>query len=195
MRVLHALFGTLVNESLVEPLAFGEGPINAEGVYYGLAGSLSMAGFFLLIRLAERLHALRRRVPSEPERQNDPEARAASPGPFDADANCFFVRVAGRTHRIHAPDVVYMAAERDFTRIVCANDEHFVSESLKSLLGRSAGFGLVRVHKSFAVNIGRVERLTRTQVQLGDCRVPVGRRYWPALAETWPARSAPSVTL
>ncbi|HEV2747230.1 MAG TPA: LytTR family DNA-binding domain-containing protein [Allosphingosinicella sp.] len=185
------LFGTLINEMVVEPFVFGTGPINGVGVYYGVTDSVSWAGIFLLVRLAEWLRVLRQRSHPEPETRVGPHPGATASGPAEADADCFFVRVANRTYRIHAPDVVYMKAERDFTRIVCANGEHFVSESLKSLLNRSAKFGLIRVHKSFAVNLSRVERLTRTEVRLGDCQVPVGRRYRAAFVETWRTRSAP----
>ena len=179
---LAILGGTLVNESIVGPLALGAEAINGRSVYYGLTDSLSVAGFFVLIRLAQRLKAFQQQLPAGPEARNGSRD--------DADTGCFFVRVANGTQRIHFPDVIYMAAERDFARIVCINGEHFVSENLKSLLERSTPFGLVRVHKSFAVNLSRVERLTRTEAQLGDRRVPVGRRYRPAFVEAWQRRAA-----
>jgi hypothetical protein len=184
------LFGTLANEMVVEPFVFGTGPINGVGVYYGITDSLSWAGIFLLVRLAGWLQILQPRFDAGPEAPAGPDSRAASSGPAGADADCLFVRVAGGTRRIRAADVLYMKAERDFTRIVCANGEHFVSESLKSLLARSARLGLIRVHKSFAVNLGRVERLTRAQVRLGGCDVPVGRRYRPAFVQSWNSRPA-----
>lgn len=184
------LFGTLVNEIAVEPFVFETGPINGVGVYYGVTDSLSWAGIFLLVRLAGWLHGPRQLFHSEPEARSGRDAGGASSRPADSDADCLFVRVANGTHRIRAADVVFMKAERDFTRIVCANGEHFASESLKSLLDRSAKLGLVRVHKSFAVNLGRVERLTRAEVHLGGCRVPVGRRYRPAFVQTWHGRPA-----
>ncbi len=174
--------GALVNEAVVGPLAFGSGPINAVSFYYMLTDSVSLAGVFVLIRLAQRLHSLHQRLPSKPE--------AASAGLANAEAHCLFVRVANGTQRLYAPDILYVAAERDFTRIVCATGEHFVSENLKSLVERSAEFGLVRVHKSFAVNLRRVDRLTRADVVLGDRRVPVGRRYRAAFVETWSAHPA-----
>ena len=184
------LLGTLVNEIVVEPFVFGAEPINGVGFYYGLTDSLSWTAIFLLLRLAGGLKALQQRRHAEPGTASDPQASAASSRPADAGAACLFVRVANDTRRIHAPDVIYMAAERDFTRVVCANGEHFVSESLKSLLERSVELGLIRVHKSFAVNLGRVERLTRTDVRLGERRVPVGRRYRAAFVQSWRAHPA-----
>lgn len=170
----------------MEPVFFGDGPINGEGIYYGLTGALWTSGIFLLIRLAEWQYLLGKRMHSglEPGPLSRPVATAPA---------CFFVRVAGETRRLHAPDILYLEADRDFTRVVCTNGDHFVSESLKSLEDRSAGFGVFRVHKSFAVNLGRVERMTGSDVHLGEVRIPVGRRYRSALAEAWglPAVAAP----
>lgn len=174
------LFGTLVNEALLEPFVFETGPINGEGVYYAVTETLSVAGIFLLLRLAARLYELQQRADLPGGESDEP------------DPACLFVKVARGTRRIHATDILYMEAERDFTRIVCANGEHFVSESLKSVLGKSGDFGIVRVHKSFAVNLGRVDRLKRTQVEIGAFRVPVGRRFRPAFVETWQAQSGRS---
>jgi LytTr DNA-binding domain-containing protein len=184
------LSGTLVNEIVVEPFVFGAGPINGVGLYYGLTDALSWSAIFLLLRLAEAMRVMQQRLHPEPEARSEIEAGGASSTPADGDAACLFVRIANDTRRIHAPDVIYMAAERDFTRVVCTNGEHFVSESLKSLVERSGELGLIRVHKSFAVNLGRVEGLTRTEAQLGERRVPVGRRYRAAFVDSWRAHPA-----
>lgn len=177
--------GTLINETLVEPQIFGTGSINAEGVYYGLVEALTTSGIFLLLRLALHLRALQQQVRVETVAVHHRRVEEAPQEALGEETACFFVRVAGETRRIVAAELIYMEAERDFTRVVCSNGEHFVSESLKSLIEKSALFGVVRVHKSFAVNLRRVDRLTRTEARLGDQRVPVGRKYWEAFADSW----------
>jgi hypothetical protein len=177
---LAILCGTLLNETIIGPVAFGAPTLNGVSLYYALTDSVALAGCFLLIRLAASFYALQRHG-DDPGQQ--PSRRAEDP-------DCLFVKAASGVRRIYARDVLYMQAERDFTRIVCANGEHFVSQSLKSLLDKSGDFGIARIHKSFAVNLNRVERLGRTQVEIGDSRVPVGRRYRPAFVERWRAHSA-----
>jgi DNA-binding LytR/AlgR family response regulator len=177
--VAAILLGTFMNEAVVEPYVFATGPISSEGIYYGLVDALTTVAVFVVLRLARRLHALSREGAARADTELPPVK------PAEADADRLFVRVGSETRRIFASDVVYMEAERDFTRVVCVNGEHFVSESLKSLLERSGEFGLVRVHKSFAANIHRVDRATRSGVHLGASQVPVGRRYWKAFAAVW----------
>jgi len=182
--LLVMLFGTLVNESLVEPQIFGTAPINLEGTYHGLADSVTTTALFLLLRVAGLLATGPETHAGRPDAEGVAPQLPASE-PFARDSECFFVRVAGGTRRISAADVVYLQAERDCSRIVCTNGEHFASESLKNVLERTAGCGLARVHKSFAVNLRRVERVTATKVWLGDQYVPVGRRFREAFSERW----------
>jgi LytTr DNA-binding domain len=171
--------GTLINETFVEPIAFQTGPINFEGVYYGLAEAITAAGIFLLLGLTDHFLVARQRADA---------AQAASLPTGPGEGACFFVRVGGgETRRIFVADLIYMEAEKDFTRVVCANGEHFVSESMKNLLERVPPQEVVRIHKSFAVNLRRAERLSRTEVSLGDRSLPVGRTYWKAFAESWKA--------
>ena len=182
------LVAVLLNEAIIEPLVFGLEPISRAGIYYALTDGLSITAVFVLIRLAQRLPVLRQLEP--PQSPAVPPAAPLERKPTQADDDCMFVRVAGGTRRIYVADIIYMRAERDFTRIVCVQGEHFVSESLKSLLIKSAVFGLVRIHKSFAVNPSRVDQVARSRIEAGGCRLPVGRRYWPEVARSWGARPA-----
>lgn len=172
------LFAVLFSEAVVEPLLFGLEPISRAGVYYALTDGLSITIVFILIRLGQRVSLLR----------DDQQARTASNGdPAESrlTEQCFLARIAGGARRIYPSDVIYMQAERDFTRIVCLQGEYFVSENLKCLVAKSAKFGLVRVHKSFAVNLRQVDQLTRSKVQAAGRSLPVGRRHWPDVAMAW----------
>ena len=176
--------GTLINEALIEPYAFRSGPINVEGVYYGLLGSLTMTGVFIVLRLPRHYRDVRQQATATARLPE--EIASTTPSTCEStETSCFFVRVAGETRRIFAADVIYMKAEKDFTRLVCVTGEHFVSESMKSMIQRLERLGLIRVHKSFAVNLPRVDRMTRMEARVGGHRIPVGRRYWEQFAEKW----------
>lgn len=178
---LAILCGTLINELFVEPL-FGSGPINGEGLYYGLMDALWPAGTFLLLRLVQQQHPAAGPVSGTP---------AVTGSDANREAPYVVARVAHGNAHLWADDIIYMKAERDFTRVICSSGERFVSENLKNLLAKTGELGLLRTHKSFAVNIRHLDRLTRTEAHLGTYRVPVGRRYWPTAAETWRSRQAP----
>lgn len=172
---------TLFNEILIEPFAFGQGPINGEGVYHGVLDSLIAALLFMLLRLVGRVASLQRHARAALDAIRAAPSRAATA--------CFLVRVAGETRRIYVKDVLYLQAERDFTRIVCDDGEHFASENLKSLIEKAQGLDILRVHKSYAVNVERVDRITRMEACIGDIVVPIGRRHWQEFSERWAAQA------
>ena len=161
----------LFHEAVVEPSLFHDGPINAEGLYYSVTDLCTATLIFLILRLLQLL-----RQPAEPD---------AALAPASGEAECFFVRIASQTRRIFAADVLYMKAERDFTYVVCEHDTYFVSESLKHLLAKSSVLGMTRVHKSFAVNLRRLDRLTGAGAEVGGLNVPVGRTFRATLAAAW----------
>lgn len=174
VAALAIVAGTLVNEAVVEADLFRTGPINFEGVYYGLLESATTATLFLLLRLFRTV----RGGPRDAAGGASERARPGGPGEF-------FVRIGGGSRRIRADDVLYLKAERDYTHIVCASGRYFASESLKVLLEKSAPLGLVRVHKSYAVNLRRLDRLTGSEAAFAEESVPVGRRYRNAVHEAW----------
>jgi hypothetical protein len=170
--IVLILAAALFNETVVEPYVFDDGPLNTEGLYYSVTDICTTAIIFLVLRLVKLLRR--------------PGAADAIPGFSESgEADCFFVRIASQTRRIFASDVLYMKAERDFTRIVCASGSYFVSESLKDLLEKSSVLGMTRAHKSFAVNLRRVDRLTGTEAEVGGRYVPVGRTFRAGLAAAW----------
>lgn len=169
------LAGTLINEIIVEPMIFDDGPINREGVYHGVLDALVMTSVFLLIRVVGRLNFLQARAASALQlftgRMPEPDS--------------FLVKVATETRRVFVQDVMYLAAERDFTRIVCSEGEHFASESLKNLVAKTEPFGIARIHKSYAINMRRVDRIAPGEARIGDALIPVGRQYWKSFVSRW----------
>lgn len=169
------LAAVLFHEGLVEPYIFRSGAMEAEGLYYTLSDLCVTSVVFVSLRLAASRAGLA--AASEAIRQM-----------LDRDA--FLVKVSGGSRRIRAADVLYLKAEKDFTRLICTDREIFASESLKSLLEKAEPFGMLRVHKSFAVNLSRVDRLGRLEAELEGRPVPIGRTYARAAAAAWRAMAS-----
>lgn len=173
---------TLFNEIVIEPFVFGQGPINGEGVYHGVLDPLITASLFIILRLLGLVSGLRHHAKAALD--------AIRSGSSQTGTACFLARVAGETRRIHVKDVLYFQAERDFTRIVCDDGEHFASENLKSLLEKAGAQDILRVHKSYAVNVRRVDRITRMGACIGSVVVPIGRRHSREFSERWAAQAS-----
>lgn len=79
--------------------------------------------------------------------------------------------------RLHQAEVLYIEAEDKYTTIVTPARKFVLRLSLAVLLQRLADMALVRVHRSFAVNLSHVESFSDYEVQVPGQTVPLGRVY------------------
>jgi len=87
-----------------------------------------------------------------------------------------FVRNKGQLKKIAIPDIEYVVAKGDFT-IICTSDSREVANiSLQDIL-LSLGDRFVRCHKSYVVNIDRIERIVGNDIFIGDTRIGIGRTF------------------
>ncbi len=86
--------------------------------------------------------------------------------------NCQFVKVS-------LADIVLLEASNMYVTMVTANRKFVLRLTLSSLLERLNRETLIRVHRSFAINIHKVDLFTDHEVVLGQHRIPVGRHFRP----------------
>lgn len=79
----------------------------------------------------------------------------------------------GVTHVVVPRSVLYLEAQHQYV-CVCQKTERFrIRDSLTDLLSRFPGY-FVRVHRSYAVNVLYVSKVSREEIQLGDFeKVPI----------------------
>jgi len=86
-------------------------------------------------------------------------------------------------HLIDPALTSHIEAAGNFSTVYYGDRALFASESLKDLQQRLAPLSFVRVHKSYAVNLGFVAEISANEVRLRDGLVlPLGRAYRGALA-------------
>jgi hypothetical protein len=113
-------------------------------------------------------------------------ARVAAPADLPATANgdILFVPDGGSQHRLFTSEILYVRAADDYC-IVCLSDgrEVLATLNLAAFLRRAPGLFL-RVHRSHAVNSGKIAavhrtgKFARTVELVGGLHLPVGRTYW-----------------
>lgn len=111
-------------------------------------------------------------------------ARAAAPAlpPAPAPtppepASELFVKVGTRSLKINFDDVFYIEALSTYSVLVTTTQKHIVYLTLKSLSERLPFAHFVRVHRSYIVNLRRVEAVEDHVLKLGPHHVPVGKSY------------------
>ena len=109
-----------------------------------------------------------------------PAARPASAtsAPAKADTRTeLFVKVGTRTIKVNFDDVLYIEALSTYSVLVTATQKHIVYLTLKNLAERLPFDHFLRVHRSYIVNMQRIEAVEDYMLKLGPYEVPVGKSY------------------
>jgi DNA-binding LytR/AlgR family response regulator len=91
------------------------------------------------------------------------------------------VELAGTTKLLPRSAVRWVEAQGDYARLHTADGSHLVRVPLATLAERWADAGFVRVHRSYLVQLGRIEELRLTNsgyvVIVDGAELPVSRRH------------------
>ena len=98
-------------------------------------------------------------------------AKAAEPAPE------LFVKVGTKTIKINFDEVLYIEALSTYSILVTTTQKHIVYLTLKALIERLPFAHFVRVHRSYIVNVRRIEAIEDNMLKLGQYEVPVGKSY------------------
>lgn len=104
-----------------------------------------------------------------------PAPRAVQKVPEPASE--LFVKVGTKTIKVNFDDVLYIEALSTYSVLVTTTQKHIVYMTLKALGERLPFAHFVRVHRSYIVNVRRIEAIEDNMLKLGSHEVPVGKSY------------------
>ncbi|UOQ66145.1 LytR/AlgR family response regulator transcription factor [Hymenobacter volaticus] len=102
---------------------------------------------------------------------------AVAPNDISATGTDLFVKTNGKLLRINFESVLFIEALSTYVVLVTDKQKHVVGGTLKSIEDRLPFRHFVRVHRSYIVNLHRVESLEDNMLKLGQHEVPVSRPY------------------
>jgi DNA-binding LytR/AlgR family response regulator len=86
-----------------------------------------------------------------------------------------FVRHKEKMMKIMLADILFMEAERNYSRIFTSNKEFFLSVTLKIIEEKLTASQLfLRIHRSYLINISQVDEVAENQVLVGKREIPLG---------------------
>ncbi|UOG77597.1 LytTR family DNA-binding domain-containing protein (plasmid) [Hymenobacter tibetensis] len=106
-----------------------------------------------------------------------------APNDLSATGTDLFVKTNGKLLRINFEDVLFIEALSTYVVLVTDKYKHIVGGTLKSMEERLPFRHFVRVHRSYIVNLHRVEALEDNLLKLGQHEVPVSRPYQDELIQ------------
>jgi DNA-binding LytR/AlgR family response regulator len=97
-----------------------------------------------------------------------------SPAP---DADFTFVKVDNKLVRVSFQEVHYVEALGDYVHIVTGHSKLIVYSTMKAVEEKFPTTRFVRIHRSFIVNIYRIQSLEDNSVTVENKHLPVGQTY------------------
>ncbi|MFN5985128.1 MAG: LytR/AlgR family response regulator transcription factor [Fluviicola sp.] len=81
------------------------------------------------------------------------------------------------TERIHLSELLYIKAEGNYVEIFLVNRKVVVRNTLEAILQEINNELIVRIHRSFAVNVQKVKKRSTIEIDLGEIQLPISRSY------------------
>ncbi|MFD2936669.1 response regulator [Spirosoma flavum] len=88
-----------------------------------------------------------------------------------------FVKQNYQFVKINVNELLYLEADNVYTTLVTANKKYVIRLTLSGILERMNLPSLVRIHRSYAVNIHKVESFNDTELNIGAQSLPLSRSY------------------
>lgn len=88
-----------------------------------------------------------------------------------------FVRHNGKMVKLLLSDILYIEAERNYCNIVTGKGQYLVVCTLKTIENELPDAYFIRVHRSYVVNISKLDVLSDNHLEIGRKVVPVSRTH------------------
>lgn len=93
------------------------------------------------------------------------------------DKKFIFIKTEYRLEKVFTDDILYIEGMRDYRRIHTGTKRIMTLQTFKELEQMIPGNNIYRVHKSFMVNVDKIESIEKDQVKIGDKMIPVSDTY------------------
>lgn len=91
--------------------------------------------------------------------------------------NQIFLYADKTMYKIFIEDILFLKAEVDYVNVVTSEREVLVLDSLQNWSKKLAFFNFLRTHRSYIINMDKIEKVSGNQVFINEHILPVGRTY------------------
>lgn len=102
-----------------------------------------------------------------------PESNTGEEQPYIL-SDRIFVRYKEKMIKILLADILYMEADRNYSRIFTGTREYLLSITLKTIEEKLPSQLFQRIHRSYLINITQVDEVTESHVVIAHKHIPLG---------------------
>ncbi|NER09443.1 two component transcriptional regulator, LytTR family [Muriicola jejuensis] len=103
--------------------------------------------------------------------------KSAQIGPTDRRDHYLIVKADKTLHKVNIDDILFVEAYGDYVKIHI--DDHFLltNSTFTNILDQLPKKKFIRSHKSFAINLDKLNSLSGNQVFIGKHKIPIGQKF------------------
>ncbi len=103
--------------------------------------------------------------------------QGTSPEKIPATQGFIFVKTGYEQEKIWLKDVLYLEAEGNYVAYVLTTRKLLCRQSIPEALAQLPGRQFVRIHRSYVVGVGHIQKISRQSVWIHEQEIPVGASY------------------
>ncbi|HVZ96192.1 MAG TPA: LytTR family DNA-binding domain-containing protein [Chitinophagaceae bacterium] len=79
--------------------------------------------------------------------------------------------------KIAIPDILYLEAMKDYTRIITGTKQYLVLTTLNAMAEKLPAGSFIRIHRSYVVNKNKVDAVQKNKLHIHSHELPIGKLY------------------
>lgn len=88
-------------------------------------------------------------------------------------SDSIFVRSHDKMVKVFIDNILYIEAERNYCKIHCKDKEHLLVATLKDLEEKLLANNLMRIHRSFIVNLSHIDEIATSHISIAKKTIPI----------------------
>lgn len=88
-------------------------------------------------------------------------------------SDSIFVRSHDKMIKINIDDILFIEAERNYSKIHCKEKQHLIVSTLKDLEEKLNVHSLMRIHRSYIINMQHIDEIASTHIVIAKKAIPI----------------------
>ena len=97
--------------------------------------------------------------------------------PEPAGDSFVYFKVDKKMIKTRMADILYIESIKDYVKVKTAEKDIITQQKISYLEESLPKDQFLRVHRSFIINVNKVDAYTATDIELGKHHIPIGRNY------------------
>ena len=89
----------------------------------------------------------------------------------------FFIKCENKYEKIFFDDILYIEGMQNYVRIYTQKGKYLTLLTLKDIEQNLASGSFLRVHKSYIVNMVKIDSIEKHEINIQSARIPISRNF------------------